>query len=134
MVGEVTMLRPAASNPATKPVLTDTLVTSVEAKTTEVLTTLKNVVNAFGSIAFANSFGAEDMVLTDIILKNQLKIEIFSLDTGRLHYSSISMVASFHHTPRTIRRALEFIESGVIRAATSSITLPAEGVGVSLCR
>jgi L-iditol 2-dehydrogenase len=40
-----------------------------------------------------------------------------SLDTGRLHYSSISTVASFHHTPRTIRRALEFIESGVIRAA-----------------
>jgi L-iditol 2-dehydrogenase len=39
------------------------------------------------------------------------------LDTSRLHYSSISTVASFHHTPRTIRRALEFIESGVIRAA-----------------
>ncbi len=40
-----------------------------------------------------------------------------SLDTGRLHYSSINLVASFHHTPRTIRRALEFIEAGVIRAA-----------------
>lgn len=40
-----------------------------------------------------------------------------SLDTGRLHYSSITLVASFHHTPRTIRRALEFIEAGVIRAA-----------------
>lgn len=40
-----------------------------------------------------------------------------SLDTGLLHYSSITLVASFHHTPRTIRRALEFIEAGVIRAA-----------------
>jgi L-iditol 2-dehydrogenase len=39
------------------------------------------------------------------------------LDTGRMHYSSISTVASFHHTPRTIRRALEFIETGIIRAA-----------------
>lgn len=38
------------------------------------------------------------------------------LDTARLHYSSISTVASFHHTPRSIRRALEFIESGVIRS------------------
>jgi L-iditol 2-dehydrogenase len=38
------------------------------------------------------------------------------LDTARMHYSSISTVASFHHTPRTIRRALEFIETGVIRA------------------
>jgi len=40
-----------------------------------------------------------------------------TLDTGRLHYSSISTVASFHHTPRTIRRALDYIESGTIRAA-----------------
>jgi L-iditol 2-dehydrogenase len=39
------------------------------------------------------------------------------LDTGRLHYSSIRTVASFHHSPRAIRRALEWIESGVIRAA-----------------
>jgi L-iditol 2-dehydrogenase len=39
-----------------------------------------------------------------------------SLDTSLIHYSSLTLVASFHHTPRTIRRALEFIESGVIRA------------------
>ncbi len=40
-----------------------------------------------------------------------------SLDTGRIHYSNLTLLASFHHTPRAIRRALEFIESGVIRAA-----------------
>lgn len=40
-----------------------------------------------------------------------------TLDTGRMHYSSISTVASFHHTPRTIRRALEFIESGLIQSS-----------------
>ncbi len=40
-----------------------------------------------------------------------------SLDTGLIHYSNLILRASFHHTPRTIRRALEFIESGVIRAA-----------------
>lgn len=39
-----------------------------------------------------------------------------SLDTGLLHYSSLKLLASFHHTPRTIRRALELIEAGVIRA------------------
>ena len=39
-----------------------------------------------------------------------------SLDTARLHYSSIRTVASFHHTPHTIRRALGFIEGGLIRA------------------
>jgi len=39
-----------------------------------------------------------------------------SLDTGLIHYSNLTLLASFHHTPRTIRRALELIEAGVIRA------------------
>lgn len=39
-----------------------------------------------------------------------------SLDTSRIHYSNLTLLASFHHTPRTIRRALEYIEKGVIRA------------------
>jgi L-iditol 2-dehydrogenase len=38
-------------------------------------------------------------------------------DTGLIHYSNLTLLASFHHTPRTIRRALELIESGVIRSA-----------------
>jgi len=39
-----------------------------------------------------------------------------TLDTTLIHYSNLTLLASFHHTPHTIRRALEFIESGVIRA------------------
>jgi L-iditol 2-dehydrogenase len=39
-----------------------------------------------------------------------------SFDTALVHYSNLTLLASFHHTPRTIRRALEFIEAGVIRA------------------
>jgi L-iditol 2-dehydrogenase len=39
-----------------------------------------------------------------------------SLDTTFIHYSDLTLLASFHHTPRSIRRALEFIEAGVIRA------------------
>jgi len=39
-----------------------------------------------------------------------------TLDTGRIHYSNLTLRASFHHTPRTIRRALEFIERGVVHA------------------
>ncbi len=37
-----------------------------------------------GKIAFSTSFGQEDQVLTDIILKNNIPIEIFTLDTGRM--------------------------------------------------
>lgn len=36
-----------------------------------------------GRIAFSTSFGQEDQIITDIILKNKIDIEIFTLDTGR---------------------------------------------------
>jgi L-iditol 2-dehydrogenase len=39
-----------------------------------------------------------------------------SLDTSLLHYSNLTLLASFHHTPRTIRRALECIEQGLIHS------------------
>jgi len=37
-------------------------------------------------------------------------------DTALLHYSSLRLLASFHHTPRAIREALSLIENGVIQA------------------
>jgi L-iditol 2-dehydrogenase len=40
-----------------------------------------------------------------------------TLDTGLLHYSNLTLLASFHHTPRSIRAALDLIERGVIRAS-----------------
>lgn len=39
-----------------------------------------------------------------------------SLDTHTIHYSNLKLLASFHHTPKTFRRALGYIETGVIRA------------------
>jgi L-iditol 2-dehydrogenase len=40
-----------------------------------------------------------------------------SLDTQLIHYSNLTLLATFHHTPRSIRQALAHIESGLIRAA-----------------
>jgi len=39
-----------------------------------------------------------------------------SLDTSLLHYSEITCKASFHHTPLYIRKALDIIYRGDIRA------------------
>ncbi len=39
-----------------------------------------------------------------------------SLDTALLHYSNLTLLASFHHTPQAVRRALEYIEAGLIHA------------------
>jgi phosphoadenosine phosphosulfate reductase len=45
---------------------------------------LLNLGQDYSPVAFANSFGAEDMVLTDLICKHASNVEIFTLDTGRL--------------------------------------------------
>jgi len=45
---------------------------------------LSGIERDFSPATFANSFGAEDMVLTDLICKHAPNIEIFTLDTGRL--------------------------------------------------
>lgn len=87
MNGAVSLLRPAAKNPAIHPALTEPLVETVSNKTDAALALLRAAVTEFGTageITFANSFGAEDMVLTDLILREKLPIEVFSLDTGRL--------------------------------------------------
>lgn len=120
MSGEISMLRPIASNPATRPELTDALRASVEAKRAAVTDLLKNAVNEFGSqgeVTFANSMGAEDMVLTDIILREHLPIEIFSLDTGRLPVETYDLMAELEHTYNTRLKILfpraETVESYV---------------------
>jgi len=98
MSGEVSMLRPAISNPATRPQLTDALRSSVTAKRAQVLECLKSASDEFHAITFANSFGAEDMVLTDIILREHLPVEIFSLDTGRLPGETYDLMAEVEST------------------------------------
>ena len=47
-------------------------------------TVLNGIAAEHAPAAFANSFGAEDMVLTDLICRHAPAIEIFTLDTGRL--------------------------------------------------
>lgn len=87
MSGAMSLLRPKSINPATRPELTPALSSAVAAKSDAALALLRAAVAEFGAqgeLTFANSFGAEDMVLTHLILAHALPIEIFSLDTGRL--------------------------------------------------
>ena len=93
MFGDVSMIRSAAKNPATSPELTEALKQTVSAKRSQVLNLLKEAASKFPVITFANSFGAEDMVLTDIIMREKLAIEIFSLDTGRLPVETYELMA-----------------------------------------
>lgn len=134
MSGEVSMLRPAANNPATSPKLTPELQAAVNQKRANVLQLLQDAVQEFGNhheITFANSMGAEDMVLTDIIQREQLPIEIFSLDTGRLPVETYDLIAETEKTYNTKLKiffpqaqAVEFyVRSNGINAFYESIEL-----------
>ncbi|MBK7676743.1 MAG: phosphoadenylyl-sulfate reductase [Candidatus Accumulibacter sp.] len=54
---------------------------------------LCEIASDFSPAAFASSLGAEDMVLTDLIVRDRLDIEIFSLDTGRLPLETYELIA-----------------------------------------
>ena len=86
-------LKPSAANPAIHPELTASLVASVESKATQVSRLLSEACATLKRISFANSFSAEDMVLTDIILRKKLPISLFSLDTGRLPVETYDLMA-----------------------------------------
>lgn len=99
-LGQVVMLKNTGKNPATTPELTEALITSVDQKSAAVRALLLKATQEFGAgkVTFANSFGAEDMVLTDIILNHNRQhsaftVDIFSLDTGRLPAETYALMA-----------------------------------------
>jgi phosphoadenosine phosphosulfate reductase len=53
---------------------------------------LQRIARDFSPAVFASSLAAEDMVLTDMILKAGLPISIFSLETGRLHKETLAVL------------------------------------------
>jgi len=57
---------------------------SFERRALDALALLHRIVLAHAPVTLASSFGAEDMVLTDLIARNALPIDVFTLDTGRL--------------------------------------------------
>lgn len=46
-----------------------------------------------GKVVFSTSLGQEDQAITEIIAKNNLEVNIFTLDTGRLFYETYDLLA-----------------------------------------
>ena len=59
---------------------------------TSVKSLLASIDKNYAPVVFANSFGAEDMVLTDLIGKYFSNIDMFTLDTGRLPEETYSLI------------------------------------------
>jgi phosphoadenosine phosphosulfate reductase len=68
------------------------LTLELEQKATAVRELLASAVQEYGKVVYANSLGAEAMVLTDIIWTHVPQIDIFSIDTGRLHEETYDLL------------------------------------------
>jgi phosphoadenosine phosphosulfate reductase len=66
--------------------------TELDSLISDTRATLERIAADFAPAVFASSLAAEDMVLTDLILRNRLGIGIFTLETGRLHAETLSML------------------------------------------
>lgn len=65
---------------------------SLSQKIAQTVAVLQQAAREFAPVTFANSLGAEDMVLTDLIAKHQPDIQMFSLDTGRLPQATYDLM------------------------------------------
>ena len=70
----------------------DELIKIIDVKSKNVISLIQKNIEKYSSVAFANSLGAEDMVLIDLIQKNKLSVEAFSIDTGRLPPETYNLI------------------------------------------
>lgn len=91
----------------------------------DLLTIVKNAAQAPFDVVFEAVGKPEAWEAAAQLVRKGGKVNFFGgcpagttarFDTGLIHYSNLTLLASFHHTPRSIRKALELIERGVVTA------------------
>jgi len=70
------------------------MIEALKHKTAELERVLVRVALEHAPSALASSLSAEDMVITDAILRHKLGIEIFTLDTQRLHADTLNVITA----------------------------------------
>lgn len=65
---------------------------SIAAKSEATVAQLRAAVRDYGRVVYSSSLGAESLVLTDLIFTQVPEIEIFTLDTGRLHEETLNLI------------------------------------------
>jgi len=78
----------------------------LEQKAVSVRERLAAAVREHGRVTYSNSLGAEAMVLTDIIWTHLPEIDMFSIDTGRLHQETYDLLEKLE---RRYKRSLHLV-------------------------
>ena len=110
----------------------------------ETISLLKQIESEHGPAAFACSFGLEDMVLLDLISKHARRIEVFTLDTGRLPeetHDLLDRVRDTYHRPdsrlfpgRETGRRLGRTERAQRRSIAASRSESSAAISAKCCR
>lgn len=79
--------------PLKRPTPDAALQAAVAEKSALVMARLNTIIDRHPDAVLANSLGAEDMVLMDMICKDNLPIGVFTLDTGRLNEETYTVLA-----------------------------------------
>lgn len=80
------------SQPATATTVDAAVLASAEAKADEARALLRRIAAEFSPVTLASSLSVEDMLLTELIAQAAPGIEVFSLDTGRLHEETYALM------------------------------------------
>src|SRR5215469_2887293 len=78
----------------------------LEQKAAGVRSLLAAALARHGRLVYSNSLGAEAMVLTDLIWTHLPQIDVFSIDTGRLHEETYGLLEKLQ---RRYRRSVRFV-------------------------
>ncbi|HEY3327685.1 MAG TPA: phosphoadenylyl-sulfate reductase [Novimethylophilus sp.] len=113
---------------------------SLKTKIDAAVALLERIQEQHSPATLANSLGAEDMVLTDLIAKHAPGIELFTLDTGRLNPETYDLLAKVQETygdtvkVRTYAPQAEaiqrYVESNGINAFYNSVDLRKQCCGI----
>ena len=104
---------------------------ALERKVAVLVDSLRDIAARHAPAVFASSFGAEDMVVIDLIAKHALPVRIFTLDTGRLPeetHALIDRARKHYKLPIDIyvpdmRRLQAFVRAHGVNAFYDSVEL-----------
>jgi phosphoadenosine phosphosulfate reductase len=110
----------------------------LQAKVDRLDALLDSIAQRHANVKLASSLAAEDMLLTHAILSRDVKIGIFSLNTGRLHAETLGMIdrvkerygyniEQFHPLPQAVE---EYVRDHGLNAFYESVDLRKSCCGI----
>lgn len=97
--------------------MSDTLDTSLQQKISETVERLQQASTEFAQgITFANSLGAEDVVISDLLSRHQINIPMFVLDTGRLPEETLKLLETIREQYPTLEVQVYYPDSNDVEA------------------